>query len=210
MRIIAGEFRGRLLSAPTGRTTRPTSARARGALFEILGASLRDAYVADLFAGTGALGLESLSRGARRVDFYESSKSALAALRKNIDALGVREKTRVLSSPLPESLTRGDPYDLVLIDPPWREGHELRVARQLATAQRLHRDGTLIVECPRSEPLESPLWQELGFELDDRRTYGDTELRFYRYPATTSPIRDMTDASPGRESPWEPGPEDTP
>lgn len=180
MRIIAGEFKGRLLDAPTGRTTRPTSARARGALFEILGPQLEGARVADLFAGTGALGLESLSRGASTVDFYESSRQAQAALRKNIATLGVGSRTRVLTTPLPESLVRGPAYDIVVVDPPWREGHELRVARRLTTHQRLAATGVLVIECPRSEPLESAIWAEIGLTLDDRRNYGDTELRFYR------------------------------
>ena len=206
MRIIAGEFKGRLLDAPTGRTTRPTSARARGALFEILtarwhqdsdspstslGPGLANARVADFFAGTGALGLESLSRGAASVDFYESSRHALTALRHNIDALGVAKRVRVVNTPLPDALTRGAPYDIVLVDPPWREGHELRIARKLAAVQRLHRDGVLVIECPRSEPLETNLWEELGFVLDDRRSYGDTELRFYRYPPTATRRNDM-------------------
>lgn len=183
MRIIAGEFKGRLLEAPTGRTTRPTSARARGALFEILGPLLEGAHVADLFAGTGALGLESLSRGASKVDFYESSRQAQAVLRKNIATLGVGSRTRVLTTPLPESLVRGPPYDIVVVDPPWREGHELRIARRLVTQQRLATSGVLVIECPRSEALETALWAELGLTLDDRRNYGDTELRFYRLAA---------------------------
>jgi 16S rRNA (guanine966-N2)-methyltransferase len=195
MRIIAGEFKGRLLEAPTGRTTRPTSARARGALFEILGPLLEGARVADLFAGTGALGLESLSRGASTVDFYESSRQAQAALRKNIATLGVFPRTRVLTTPLPESLVRGPPYDIVVVDPPWREGHELRVARRLITAQRLAPTGVLVIECPRSEPLETALWTELGLTLDDRRNYGDTELRFYRHSANIGSADEAPTAS---------------
>jgi 16S rRNA (guanine966-N2)-methyltransferase len=179
MRIIAGRFRGRILSSPSGRDTRPTSARARGALFEILKDQLEDAYVADLFAGTGALGLEALSRGARRVDFYESHRAALACLRDNIDSLDVRNATRVVSAPLPDSLTRGDRYDLVFMDPPWREGHELRVSRKLVTQARLAEHGLLVIESPRDEPLEETLWDELGLTLTDKRNYGDTELRFF-------------------------------
>lgn len=197
MRIIAGEFKGRLLEAPTGRTTRPTSARARGALFEILGPLLEGARVADLFAGTGALGLESLSRGASTVDFYESSRQAQAALRKNIATLGVGPRTRVLTTPLPESLVRGPAYDIVVVDPPWREGHELRIARRLTTQQRLAKTGVLVIECPRSEPLETALWSELDLTLDDRRNYGDTELRFYRLAANAGPTDEATTALDG-------------
>lgn len=179
MRIIAGRFRGRSLDAPSGRQTRPTSALARGALFEILRDRLDEARVADLFAGTGALGLEALSRGARRVDFYENGRAALAVLRKNIHALGVGRETRVITGALPDTLGAGDPYDLVLVDAPWREGHELKVAARLVARQRIARDGLLVIESPRSEPLESSAYADLGLVLEDRRHYGDTELRFF-------------------------------
>jgi 16S rRNA (guanine966-N2)-methyltransferase len=207
MRIIAGEFKGRLLEAPSGRTTRPTSARARGALFEILGPALPGARVADLFAGTGALGLEGLSRGASSVDFYESSRAALTVLRRNVDMLGAGPRCRIIATQLPEALVRGTPYDIVLVDPPWREGHELRIARKLATLQRLHRDGVLVIECPRSEPLEAPVWEELGLSLADRRNYGDTELRFYRYPpAMDRATSDVAFSDGAADQGWDPGP----
>ncbi len=182
MRIISGNLKGRTLVAPTGRTTRPTAAVARGALFEILQNVLEDARLADLFAGTGSLGLEALSRGARSVDFYENDRHALNALRTNIDTLGVGKQCRVFPQALPDALVRGEPYDLILVDPPWREGHELRIARRIMAAGRLAADGLLVIENPRSEPLEQQVWDELGLTLDDRRTYGDTELRFYRRP----------------------------
>lgn len=204
MRIISGNFKGRTLVAPTGRTTRPTAAVARGALFEILQNELEDARLADLFAGTGSLGLEALSRGARSVDFYENDRHALSALRTNIDALGVGKQCRVFPQALPDALVRGEPYDLILVDPPWREGHELRIARRIMAAGRLAAEGLLIVENPRSEPLEQQVWDELGLTLDDRRTYGDTELRFYRRPPLPNGLasdmvfapNDASDATP--------------
>lgn len=194
MRIISGELRGRPLVAPPGRVTRPTSARARGALFEIIAGDLEGARVADLFAGTGALGLEALSRGAATVDFYESGRSALLALRKNVGTLGVATRCRVVPQSLPDGLTAGEPYSLAFIDAPWREGLELKVARRLVTVGRLAPDGLLVVECPRSEPLEPSMWDELGLTLEDRRTYGDTELRFYRRPSSNED-RALADAS---------------
>lgn len=178
MRIIAGRFRGRPLASPSGLHTRPTSARARGALFEILRSRLEGARVADLFAGTGALGLEALSRGAVHVDFHESGRHALEALRTNIRALGVESATRVVAGHLPDSLGRGEPYDLVFMDPPWRAGHELKVASRLVAVGRLAPDALLVIESPRSEPLDEEALAEIGLLLDDRRAYGDTELRF--------------------------------
>lgn len=179
MRVLAGRFRGRSLVAPNGLVTRPTSALARGALFEILRGRLDGARIADLFAGTGALGLEALSRGAKRVDFYESSRPALLALRKNIATLGTGDETRIIQGALPDSLGMGDPYDLLLMDPPWREGHELRVAARLVARKRIATGGILVIESPRTDPLDESMYAALGLTLDDRRKYGDTELRFF-------------------------------
>jgi 16S rRNA (guanine966-N2)-methyltransferase len=190
MRIIAGRFRGRVLTAPGGRETRPTSALARGALFEILRGQLQGAYVADLFAGTGALGLEALSRGALRVDFYESQRRPLTALRKNIDTLGVGAETRIVSGRLPEALGLGEPYDVVLIDPPWRQGHELEVASRIMARGRLAAGGLMVIEAPRDDTLAEARYGEMGYVLDDRRRYGDTELRFFSR-AETPPLEGL-------------------
>ena len=99
MRIGSGRFRGRKLHAPKGQETRPTGARLKKSLFDVLGAELENARVLDLFAGAGALGLEALSRGAAEVVFVEKGRRAAEAIRKNIDELGVDERTelRVLS-----------------------------------------------------------------------------------------------------------------
>jgi len=196
MRIIAGRFRGRALAVPAGLATRPTSGRARGALLEILRSRLAGARVADLFAGTGALGLEALSRGAARVDFYESHRPAIAALQKNITQLGVGAQTRVSAGQLPSSLGSGEPYDLALMDPPWRCGHALTVAARLTGRDRLASDGLLVIECPRSEALDEPAFAALGLLLEDRRAYGDTELRFFVRAA--APDAPLTGAEPLR------------
>ena len=179
MRILGGRFRGRPLVAPSGLSTRPTSARARGALFEIVRERLEDAFVADLCAGTGSLGLEALSRGARRVDFYESQRAPLAALRKNIEALAAGDRTRILHGALPDAIGVGEPYDLALVDPPWRQGLELGIAARLVAKQRLGPESLLVIESPRTDPLDAAPFAALGLALADQRTYGDTELRFF-------------------------------
>src|SRR5262245_29771258 len=97
VRIIAGELGGRVLKAPAGRATRPTSERVREALFSILG-DVEDLAVLDLFAGSGALGLEALSRGAARAVFVEEARAALGALKKNVESLGVAERSRVVAA----------------------------------------------------------------------------------------------------------------
>lgn len=187
MRIIGGRFRGRSLSAPRGMATRPTGARARVALFDTLAPYLEGANVGDLFAGTGALGLEALSRGAARVDFYEQARPALEALRANIALLEVATSTLVVSGLLPQSVREGAPYDLVFMDPPWRQSLELPVAERLVRSGRMSSESLLVVEAARRDPWDEPAWQRAGLVLDDQRTYGDTEMRFFRLRATTTP-----------------------
>ncbi|TNF25489.1 MAG: 16S rRNA (guanine(966)-N(2))-methyltransferase RsmD [Deltaproteobacteria bacterium] len=182
MRIIAGRFGGRHLKVPTGRDTRPTSDRVREALFSVIGDAVRGARVADLFAGTGALGLEALSRGAGAVDFYESGRPALAVLRANVAALGAQDEVRVVVAPLPRGLKAGPPWDLVLIDPPWGKqlagptlGHALAVGR-------LAPGGLVVVEERRGQQPPAAYWRELGLALEDERVYGDTTLQLLRVP----------------------------
>ncbi|MCC6625231.1 MAG: 16S rRNA (guanine(966)-N(2))-methyltransferase RsmD [Deltaproteobacteria bacterium] len=179
MRITAGRFRGRALEAPRGMATRPTGARARTALFDTLAPRLEGARVADLFAGTGALGLEALSRGAAHVDFYESARPALDALRRNIATLGVADATTVVTGALPGAIRPGAPYDLILVDPPWRQGHERAVAERLVLTGRLGPESRLVIEADRRDPLDEAAWRGFGLVLVDRRSYGDTEMRFF-------------------------------
>src|SRR5580692_6775643 len=141
MRVIAGRLGGRRLTAPRGMATRPTSDRVREALFSALG-PLGGAAVLDLYAGTGALGIEALSRGAARATFVESARPALAALRDNLAALGLEGAARVLAMPVERAVTRlGGAFDLVLADPPYAEtAHVPRVIEALAKAGALAPD----------------------------------------------------------------------
>lgn len=187
MRIIGGRFRGRSLSAPRGMATRPTGARARVALFDTLAPYLDGARIADLFAGTGALGLEALSRGASHIDFYEQARPALEALRANIALLEVASSTTVIAGALPQSLREGEAYDLVFMDPPWRQALELPVAERLVKTARLSPDALLVVEAAKKDPWDPAAWSSVGLELSDQRAYGDTEMRFFRLHATRTP-----------------------
>ena len=120
MRIIAGQFRGRQLQAPPGSATRPTGDRVREALFSMLVSrlgSFEDLRVADLYAGSGALGLEALSRGAAEAVFVETDPKAQAAIKANAAKLGVTDKVRVLGGSA-HALPRSEPFDLILGDPP--------------------------------------------------------------------------------------------
>ena len=157
MRIIAGAWRGRALVAPQGVATRPTAERVRQALFDRLQhapwggpALLGDAVVLDGFAGTGALGLEALSRGAAQAVFMETGRAALAALAANIAACRAADRARVL----PVDATRpppGRPCGLVFLDPPYGLGLAPRAAAALRGAGWLAADGVLVVETGRDE-----------------------------------------------------------
>ena len=125
MRIVAGEWRGRKLTAPKGDATRPTADRMRETLFSMLTSrlsSFEELRVADLFAGSGALGLEALSRGAAHCLFVEQERSAVDAIRSNINALDAKDRTVVEISSVMHLRPAREPYDLILLDPPYRTG----------------------------------------------------------------------------------------
>jgi 16S rRNA (guanine966-N2)-methyltransferase len=180
MRVIAGRLGGRRLRAPSGRTTRPTSDRVREALFSMLG-DIQGSVALDLFAGTGALGIEALSRGAERVVFVERDASAVAALRANLAALELDEgeaNVRVgdaLGS-LRAARARGNTYDLVFVDPPYRHANELQSGLSALLPTLLSPEGRVVVESDRRAPME------LALHTITRRRYGDTTITIHRLP----------------------------
>ena len=175
-RVVAGRFGGRPLVAPRGRLTRPTSDRVREALFSILGAaSLEGARVLDLFAGSGALGIEALSRGASEAVLVDSSPAAAAAIRRNLTTLGVEAEVRRQDAVgyLRSASRDARLYDLVFLDPPYRQASAL--GRELSTALGpvLAIDARVVAESDRRAPLE------LDLVLLDERRYGDTLIRIH-------------------------------
>jgi 16S rRNA (guanine966-N2)-methyltransferase len=178
VRVVAGALGGRRLVAPRGDATRPTGERVREALFSVL-FDVEGAVVLDLFAGTGALGIEALSRGASRAVHVESGRPALAALRDNLRALGLQERAVVVARPVArardELVARG-PYDLVLCDPPWAElANAQSELAALATAGALGPGCRVVLEHAAAD---APPDIE-GLVRRDARTYGDTALAFY-------------------------------
>lgn len=174
MRIIAGSMKGRRLTAPKGLDVRPTSDSLRETLFNVLGGTLEPIAVLDGFAGTGALGLEALSRGAAAVDFVEQNPPALRALRANIDALGASDACRIARGDfLMIALDRQ--YELVLLDPPYAEA---RVDAILSRAAALTTAGGRVV-LEHSRRRESPVSsnQLLRYRV---LTAGDSALSFYQ------------------------------
>jgi 16S rRNA (guanine966-N2)-methyltransferase len=178
VRIVGGEFKGRVLKAPRGRHTRPTSDRVREALFNILGERVVEARVADCFAGTGAIGLEALSRGARAVDFFESARDARRILQGNVERLGVSERVRLVGSPLPRGLVNQGPWDLVFMDPPWTRGLAGPLVDTLNAQGALAADAWVIVEERVGYEGTSEAWSARQMTMIDHRVYGDTALVF--------------------------------
>ena len=157
MRIIAGEWRGRAIEAPPGSITRPTADRIRETLFSMLVSRIGgfdELRVADLFAGSGALGLEALSRGAASVTFVERDLKAAEAIRRNADKLGASDRVRVIAGSA-LSLPRSEPFDLIFADPPYAEGSGTLVVQSIAAGGWLAPAGWLSVETSRGDAVEA-------------------------------------------------------
>jgi 16S rRNA (guanine966-N2)-methyltransferase len=183
MRVIAGSLRGRRIDAPRGVTTRPTSDRVRESLFDLLGPLSAGAAALDLFAGSGALGIEALSRGAARVTFVERDREALAALRRNLEALGMRGRARVVvGDALQASALAPGPWRLILADPPYAGSAAARIVEE--ASRLLVPGGCLALEHAADVPLPGPpdslaVWKS--------RRYGRTRVTLYsRLPEDAS------------------------
>ena len=175
MRVIAGTYGGRVLKAPKGENTRPTSDRVREALFSILGDRIHDARVLDLFAGSGALGVEALSRGAQNVTFVDDDRAAIAAIKSNLNALQAVAQVRQTDALRYLNSARGGgaQYDLVFLDPPYRHAERLAPPLSEALPAVLAPGAVAVAESDRRAPLT------LQLPLHDERRYGDTLIRFY-------------------------------
>ena len=182
LRIIAGEYRGRRLRVPPGLGVRPTSDRVRESLFNLLGADVRGAVVLDPYAGSGALGFESLSRGAREVTFFEADRLVRRFLRQNAERLEVGDRCRILAGRaerLLSSPAAGGPFDLVLADPPYRAPGAGFFLEALERSGRLSPDARIVVQRGAGTVrVEKP---EGRLTLYRSVAYGRTRLDFYRF-----------------------------
>src|SRR5260370_23468638 len=191
MRVIAREARGRKLSAPPGLATRPTLARVRESMFSRLSVRLDfdGLRLLDLFAGTGSLGIEALSRGGGHVTFVESARAAITALRRNISALGFSGRARVLKSDVMRALetlsAEGERFDLVLLDPPYRKGWGDIVLTRLMELNLLSGGAWVATEVSRLEAAPASL---VGLERVSLATLGDHQIALYqRYSKEAAP-----------------------
>jgi len=179
MRIVAGVWRGRSLAAPSGTETRPTADRVRQALFDTLmhapwagRALVEDALVLDVFAGTGAMGLEELSRGAARSVFVENARAALTALRANITACRAADRCEVL--PIDAlALPRGDRADIIFLDPPYGQDLVIRALARLRATGRIAAGSLIVAETGRDDP-------DLDVEALAERIYGAARITIWR------------------------------
>jgi 16S rRNA (guanine966-N2)-methyltransferase len=184
MRIVSGSHRGRRLLAPSGEAVRPTSDRAREALFNILahgafaadGLPFAEAAVLDAFAGTGAFGLEALSRGAAEAIFVENDRDALLALRRNIADLGETARTRIVAGDATRPPRATVACAVAFLDPPYKSGLAAAALEALAAVGWLAPNALAVVEIGAREPFAPPA----GFTLRDERIYGAARLVFLR------------------------------
>lgn len=178
MRVIAGRLGGRRIRAPRGRTTRPTAEAVREALFSMLG-DVEGAEVLDLFAGSGALGIEALSRGAGRAVFVERSGGSFEALQANLRnlelgrALALARRSEAREG-IRTARRRGETYDLIFIDPPYRQAQEWAGVLRESLPAVLKRTARVVVESDRRAPLD------LGLPVQQQRRYGDTLITIHR------------------------------
>ena len=185
--MIAGSLKGRRLDAPRGLRVRPTSDRAREALFDILGPRIRGAHFLDIFSGTGAVGIEARSRGAAKVVLVESDRTTLRVLDRNLESLGIAGEIEVVRAPWPRALaqaaSRAGPFDIVFADPPYAGYGYAAILESLADSEGgpapgiLSRDPLIVLE--HEDRAEIPA-EIRHFKLQRRAAYGRVVFGFYR------------------------------
>ena len=175
VRIIAGEFGGRTIATPDGKRTHPMSERIRNALFNSLGETVRGARVLDAFAGSGAVGIEALSRGAEHVTFIERDRVAQKVIAENIEKLGLYEQTKLVKASVASwaSTYDGAFFDLIFVDPPY---HDPQFSTAMTISGLLKPGALMVLSRPgRSESPTKP-----GVVVVDNRSYGDAALTYFR------------------------------
>lgn len=175
MRIIAGEMRGRQLKAVEGMQTRPTSDKVKGAIFNVLGNKIFDARVLDLFAGTGNLALEALSRGSSEAVLVEKRPAAHQVIRENLERVGASHKVKLFMMDAFKYLKKypEEVYDLIFLDPPYRQELVLKSILSLKEHTFLTSTGVIIAETAKDEKLSADIYP---YEVRKTSEYGDTKV----------------------------------
>lgn len=182
LRIIAGEFKGKKLTSVRGKTIRPTADRTRESVFNILSHRVPEAIVLDLFAGTGALGIEALSRGAESAVFVDNSRESLSVIRRNVESCALDDRASIIKWNIEKNLNClkavKTGFDLVFIDPPYHRNLLKPTLFNLDQSKSLKNRSCIVVEHASLEPVPTDL---LAFELTDQRRYGKTLVSFLNY-----------------------------
>jgi 16S rRNA (guanine(966)-N(2))-methyltransferase RsmD len=179
MRIISGTSKGRKLVTPRSQSLRPTSDRVKESMFNILQDDIVGKVVLDLFAGTGNLGIEALSRGAKKTIFVEKGRQALRLIQRNLTQFGLEERSEILPKDANRAIgilkQKGESFDLILMDPPYEKGLIQKTLMTLNSHQIYHKDSILVIEHNRREP---PSTVMEGWNLIRQRRIGDTLISF--------------------------------
>jgi 16S rRNA (guanine(966)-N(2))-methyltransferase RsmD len=179
MRIISGTSKGRRLATLKRHALRPTSDRVKESIFNILGKVVEGKKVLDLFAGTGALGMEALSRGAKRAFFVEKGRQAIRLIRKNLSQLGMEGRSEIVPKDANRAIgilkERGETVELILMDPPYQKGLIHKTLSKLTSHKIYHEDSILVIEHDRRELLPDTIE---GWDLIRQRRIGDTVISF--------------------------------
>jgi len=179
MRIISGTSKGRRLATPKSQNIRPTSDRVKESIFNILGGEVEGKVVLDLFAGTGNLGMEALSRGAKKALFVEKGRQAVKLIQRNLSQFGMNGQSEILPKDVSRAIgilkQRGESFDLILMDPPYEKGLIQKTLMKLYLYKIYHEDSILVIEHDRREPIPKMLE---GWTLIRQRRIGDTMISF--------------------------------
>jgi 16S rRNA (guanine966-N2)-methyltransferase len=179
MRIISGTLKGKKLRSLRGQAIRPTSDRVKESIFNILGQEVDGKYVLDLFAGTGNLGIEALSRGATRTVFVEKERSAIDLIKKNLSHCGFEDRVHIMTGEVERAIRllhrKGEVFDFIFMDPPYRRGLVQKTLGILQAQPLHHENSILVIEHDRREPLSESMEE---WVLLRKRRFGDTVVSF--------------------------------
>ena len=192
MRVIAGRLRGSAIRAPAVGAVRPTYDRVRESMFSIIEPFLGEAAVLDLFAGSGSLGIESLSRGSNRATFVEIDKGVLGVVRENVERLGLVEQCRLIKGDALAVLRRavpGGPFDIAFVDPPYSSGLAVGALELLAAAGALADEAIVVVEHASVDTMPEAVGR---LDLIRSRKYGSTTVDFYETRAMSAGREEQT------------------
>lgn len=180
MRVITGQAKGKKLKAPKGLTTRPTTDRVKEALFNILNLYIEDSQVLDLFAGSGSIGIEALSRGAKKSFFVDKSSEAIKCINDNLHHTNLISKAEVYRNDVFNALLllgrKKEKFDIIFIDPPYLQGFEINVLEKIKEYSLLYHDGIIIIEISKKDIIPEII---TDFYCERSENYGDTTLLFY-------------------------------